>query len=230
MGMLVFAGRRRPRGQAAIAPFRALADAARRHGPADGLPGDVPAGGRVVPPDRGRTNDVHRPGRSTTVATIIDRTSSAIGRRRCGSPSCGCSAGRWPACPSTRPRSRTAPAGSWSTSRRSTRARRTRRPGAAWVDGVRARPCDQGDDGAYVNFLGDEGAARVRAAYPGATWDRLAADQGTLRPGQPVPPQPEHPARGRLTAPSATIAGLVSDAGGSGPRSGAAVLGSASRR
>jgi hypothetical protein len=33
----------------------------------------------------------------------------------------------------------------------------------------------QSDAGAYVNFLADEGAARVRAAYPGATWDRLAA-------------------------------------------------------
>jgi FAD/FMN-containing dehydrogenase len=32
----------------------------------------------------------------------------------------------------------------------------------------------QNDRGAYVNFLGDEGAARVRAAYPGSTWDRLA--------------------------------------------------------
>ena len=33
-----------------------------------------------------------------------------------------------------------------------------------------------GDDPAgYVNFLGDEGAARVRAAYPGATWERLTA-------------------------------------------------------
>jgi FAD/FMN-containing dehydrogenase len=33
----------------------------------------------------------------------------------------------------------------------------------------------QGDTGAYVNFLGDEGPERVRAAYPGATWDRLVA-------------------------------------------------------
>lgn len=31
------------------------------------------------------------------------------------------------------------------------------------------------DAGVYVNFLGDEGAERVRDAYPGATWDRLAA-------------------------------------------------------
>ena len=31
----------------------------------------------------------------------------------------------------------------------------------------------QEDMGAYVNFLEDEGPERVRAAYPGATWDRL---------------------------------------------------------
>ncbi|MCD6022783.1 MAG: linked oxidase domain protein [Actinomycetia bacterium] len=31
----------------------------------------------------------------------------------------------------------------------------------------------QKDQGAYVNFLEDEGPERVRAAYPGATWDRL---------------------------------------------------------
>jgi FAD/FMN-containing dehydrogenase len=41
-----------------------------------------------------------------------------------------------------------------------------------WVDGF-ARALHQGDDGAYVNFLGDEGQERVRAAYPGPTWDRL---------------------------------------------------------
>jgi FAD/FMN-containing dehydrogenase len=29
------------------------------------------------------------------------------------------------------------------------------------------------NDGAYVNFLGDEGEARVREAYPGTTWGRL---------------------------------------------------------
>jgi FAD/FMN-containing dehydrogenase len=31
----------------------------------------------------------------------------------------------------------------------------------------------QSDHGAYVNFLGDEGESSVRAAYPGATWERL---------------------------------------------------------
>jgi FAD/FMN-containing dehydrogenase len=41
-----------------------------------------------------------------------------------------------------------------------------------WVDELSALLHD-GDDGAYVNFLGDEGTERVRAAYPAATWDRL---------------------------------------------------------
>jgi FAD/FMN-containing dehydrogenase len=41
----------------------------------------------------------------------------------------------------------------------------------------------QGDVGAYVNFLGDEGEARVRAAYPGSTWDRLVAIKGRYDPG-----------------------------------------------
>jgi FAD/FMN-containing dehydrogenase len=64
---------------------------------------------------------------------------------------------------------------------------------AAWVDGLCAA-LHQGDDGAYVNFLGDEGPERVRAAYPGATWDRLAAVKAAYDPtnlfqrNQNVPP------------------------------------------
>jgi FAD/FMN-containing dehydrogenase len=44
----------------------------------------------------------------------------------------------------------------------------------AWVTDFAAalRPADPG---VYVNFLADEGEERVRAAYPGATWNRLAA-------------------------------------------------------
>ncbi|HEX5824147.1 MAG TPA: BBE domain-containing protein, partial [Candidatus Limnocylindrales bacterium] len=41
-----------------------------------------------------------------------------------------------------------------------------------WVDGF-VEALRQDDDGAYVNFIGDEGEARVRQAYPGRTWDRL---------------------------------------------------------
>lgn len=44
----------------------------------------------------------------------------------------------------------------------------------AWVTDF-AAALKQNDNGAYVNFLGDEGEGRVREAYPGSTWDRLAA-------------------------------------------------------
>jgi FAD/FMN-containing dehydrogenase len=44
----------------------------------------------------------------------------------------------------------------------------------AWVSEF-AAGLKQGDNGAYVNFLGDEGESRIRAAYPGGTWDRLSA-------------------------------------------------------
>ena len=43
-----------------------------------------------------------------------------------------------------------------------------------WVTELTAA-LNQGDDGVYVNFLDAEGPERVRAAYPGATWDRLVA-------------------------------------------------------
>jgi FAD/FMN-containing dehydrogenase len=43
----------------------------------------------------------------------------------------------------------------------------------AWVDEF-AGAIRQSDRGAYVNFVGDEGEARVHDIYPGATWARLA--------------------------------------------------------
>jgi FAD/FMN-containing dehydrogenase len=63
----------------------------------------------------------------------------------------------------------------------------------AWAEDA-AAALRRGEDGAYVNFLGDEGAERVRAAYPGATWDRLAEIKGRYDPenvfrlNQNVPP------------------------------------------
>ena len=62
----------------------------------------------------------------------------------------------------------------------------------AWVTDFAAR-LDQGDPGAYVNFL-NPGEDRVRAAYPGATWDRLATVKAEYDPtnlfarNQNVPP------------------------------------------
>ena len=63
----------------------------------------------------------------------------------------------------------------------------------AWVAGF-ASALEQDDRGAYVNFLADEGEERVRAAYPGATWDRLAAIKARYDPtnlfrlNQNIPP------------------------------------------
>ena len=50
------------------------------------------------------------------------------------------------------------------------------------------------DDSAYVGFLTDDGQARIRGAYPGATWDRLVRVKSTYDPtnlfrlNQNVPP------------------------------------------
>ena len=40
----------------------------------------------------------------------------------------------------------------------------------------------QGDSAAYVNSLGDEGGTRDRDAYPGQTWNRLAAIKARYDP------------------------------------------------
>jgi FAD/FMN-containing dehydrogenase len=42
-----------------------------------------------------------------------------------------------------------------------------------WIRGFVEAMREGDDEAAYVNFLGDEGNVRIRAAYPGATWDRL---------------------------------------------------------
>jgi FAD/FMN-containing dehydrogenase len=43
-----------------------------------------------------------------------------------------------------------------------------------WV-GAFADALRQRDRGVYVNFLASDAPAAVRAAYPGATWERLVA-------------------------------------------------------
>jgi FAD/FMN-containing dehydrogenase len=63
----------------------------------------------------------------------------------------------------------------------------------AWVADFE-RALQQSDKGVYVNFLGDEGAARVRAAYPGSAWKRLASIKAQYDPtnlfrlNQNIPP------------------------------------------
>jgi hypothetical protein len=51
-----------------------------------------------------------------------------------------------------------------------------------WVTGL-ADALRQDDHGAYVNFLGEEGEERIRAAYPGETWDRLVTVKRRYDPG-----------------------------------------------
>jgi FAD/FMN-containing dehydrogenase len=63
----------------------------------------------------------------------------------------------------------------------------------AWVADL-ASTLQQSDHGAYVNFLGNEGEERVRAAYPNETWERLATikaqydPENLFRLNQNIPP------------------------------------------
>jgi FAD/FMN-containing dehydrogenase len=64
---------------------------------------------------------------------------------------------------------------------------------SAWVTSL-AQCLRSGEPGVYVGFLGDEGPTRVREAYPGPTWDRLATIKARYDPdnlfrlNQNVPP------------------------------------------
>jgi FAD/FMN-containing dehydrogenase len=70
----------------------------------------------------------------------------------------------------------------------------------AWVDAF-ADALQQDDRGAYVNFLGDEGPERVRAAYPPAHWRRLTEIKARYDPdnlfrrNQNIPPATNGPGR-----------------------------------
>jgi hypothetical protein len=50
-----------------------------------------------------------------------------------------------------------------------------------WVAAF-AAALSQGDGGAYVGFLGEEGEERIREAYPGSTWERLEEIKGRYDP------------------------------------------------
>jgi hypothetical protein len=51
----------------------------------------------------------------------------------------------------------------------------------AWVDSLADAVHDE-ESGVYVNFLGDEGAARVGEAYPAPTWERLTRIKAAYDP------------------------------------------------
>jgi hypothetical protein len=58
-----------------------------------------------------------------------------------------------------------------------------------------ARALQPNDESAYVGFLADDGPARIRGAYPGATWDRLTKIKSQYDPAnlfrlnQNIPPR-----------------------------------------
>ena len=68
----------------------------------------------------------------------------------------------------------------------------------AWATAF-AAALRQGDPGAYVNFLGNEGERRVHEAYPGPTWNRLMAIKRRYDPtnlfrlNQNIPPEARQP-------------------------------------
>jgi FAD/FMN-containing dehydrogenase len=68
-------------------------------------------------------------------------------------------------------------------------------PNQAWADGL-WKALQNGDPAAYVNFLNNEGQSRVHEAYPGRTWERLAAIKARYDPtnlfrlNQNIPPAP----------------------------------------
>jgi FAD/FMN-containing dehydrogenase len=75
----------------------------------------------------------------------------------------------------------------------------------AWVDRLAAALHDgDGDARAYVNFLADEGQARVHDAYPGPTWERLAAVKARYDPDNLFHLNQNIPPTGGLAAPQRT--------------------------
>jgi hypothetical protein len=63
----------------------------------------------------------------------------------------------------------------------------------AWADRL-WKALQNGEPGAYVNFLNNEGSSRVREAYPARTWERLTAIKARYDPtnlfrlNQNIPP------------------------------------------
>ena len=65
----------------------------------------------------------------------------------------------------------------------------------AWVRDDYEATAPHSEEGGYINFMAEHDHVLIRANYKG-NYDRLAGDQENLRPREPVPAQPEHPAGG----------------------------------
>ena len=62
----------------------------------------------------------------------------------------------------------------------------------AWVRGFYDATAPHSEPGGYVNFMADDDQGSIRDNYRG-NYDRLVDVKRTVRPRQPLPPQPEHP-------------------------------------
>ena len=71
----------------------------------------------------------------------------------------------------------------------------------AWVEEL-SGALHQGDDGAYVNFLGERGRGPAPSGVPGSHLGPPGSGEGTLRPGQRLPAQPQRAPAGGLRRPS----------------------------
>ena len=179
MALVAYAGDAEA-GERAIAPLRALATPVADLLRPMTVPGDLSTRGPRLPPDGGRADAVHRPGRSRgrgrhrVPAAVGDRVVHARSQLR---PLGGAMA--------------RVPADATAFAHRASRimvnvAAFFEGPDdqvvqEAWVTDVAAE-LEQDDHGAYVNFIGDEGPERIRAAYPGPTLDRLAAIKARYDP------------------------------------------------
>ena len=205
MAMLAYAGAVEA-GERAIAPFRALATPIADMVRPMPLPGDLPAGARsgYHPVARCRARCSSTP--SIAARRRRSSTTSRPRPRRCAVAQLRVLGGAMARVPADA--TAFAHRGQPDHGERRRGLRAARGGGGARGLGRPAsrRRCAEGDAGAYVNFLGDEGEARVREAYPGSTWDRLRGDQGaaTTRPTSSgstrtsPPPQVAPTARSRL--------------------------------
>ena len=175
-------------------PVPRAGDAAHRHGRPDALPGDVPAHrrGRAAraPASSGRrSRRTSASGRSTRSSSATRTPQPVMGFTQLRV--LGGAMGRVPAdATAFAHRDAVVMASIIAGSERG----RSYAEAVAWTDAYQADLSD-GATGVYSNFLADEGAARLHAGLPGRHVRAARPGQAPRRPGEPVPRQPQHPAR-----------------------------------
>ena len=188
--------RRRPRSRpAGDGPVAGPGHPTGRPDPPDALPTDLPAPGGGLPPNRGVSRPVRRPPRPR--GDRGDRRAPP-GLDRPGAGGAAAGAG-WGHGPGAHPGHRVRPPNRLIVNVTAVYQHPEQAADhQAWVDHLAAALQD-GDPRAYVNFLGDEGQARLHQAYPGPTWDRLAAIKARYDPtnlfhrNQNIPPTKADP-------------------------------------